>query len=288
MSGITSVVPVYNRGDLVGETLTAMFSQTLPPDEIIVVDDGSQAETLAILAGFGNRIRLIRQEHEGDFVARNKGLRAASTRLVAFYDSDDLWSPHFLAEMSKQWQDESELIACYSDFQILCKGIVSERSKFDDAPSGYWSGLRAQHGTGEVFDTSIVARVMNYQPFFPSCLIVSRDKFLDAGGWDEEVTGLPGGDFATVLRIANQPPVGVVRHPLVTIRKHDRNFSSNTEQMNLGDALVLEHVLRRRPELAPFADIIRRSVVRRRCNALESAFSRRDFSQTRKIFQLYR
>ncbi len=116
--------------------------------------------------------------------------------------------------------------------------------------------------------------------------MVPRVGFLSAGGWDERVSRIVGCDFATALRVAATPPLGVIRRPLVLIRKHPSNISADTEAMNLGDACLLEHVLHTRPELAPLADSIRSSIAQRRGQALDSAFSRRDFGAVRNIYRL--
>ena len=286
MAEISVVIPTYDRAGLIGETLQAVFAQTLPADEIIVVDDGSKDDTPAVLAHHGSRIRPIRIANSGELVARNTGLRAARGRLVAFCDSDDLWAPDFLATMAAQWRTEPGLVACYADFRTLQAGRLGERSKFDDAPRDFWNGLRFAGPQAGIFDFPIVDRLLSFQPFFPSCMMVCRTAFLDMGGWDEEVSRLVGCDFATTLRIAARPPLGVVRRPLVAIRKHASNFSGDTEAMNLGDARVLAHVLRTRPELAPLGEAIRGSMALRREAALDSAFSRRDFAAVRDIYGL--
>ena len=114
-------------------------------------------------------------------------------------------------------------------------------------------------------------------------MTVSRRSFIDAGGWDEGVSRILGCDFATALRVAMRPPLGVVRRPLVAIRKHAHNISGDTEKMNLGDADVLEYVLQTRPELASLEAAIQDSIASRRQAALDSAFSRRDFAAVREI-----
>jgi glycosyltransferase involved in cell wall biosynthesis len=286
MVKISVVIPTYNRAGLIGETLAAVFAQTLAPDEVIVVDDGSTDDTRSVLAGYGSRVRPLLVANGGELVARNTGLRAAAGDLVAFCDSDDLWMPDFLATMSAQWRAEPKLMACYSDHRILKDGALSARSKFADAPDAYWSGLRPAGSDAGVFDCPIVERLLAFQPLFPSCMMVSRATFLEAGGWDEGVSRVVGCDFATVLRVAARPPLGIVRRPLATIRKHAGNFSGDTERMNLGDARVLEHVLRTRPELAPLQDAIRNSVMLRRRDALDSAFSRSDLAAVREIYRL--
>jgi len=282
----TIVVPTYNRADLIGETLSALLAQTQPPAAIIVVDDGSTDATQNVLARYHPAITSIRIENSGELVARNTGLRASRTKLVAFCDSDDIWSPDCLQTLAAQFQTTPDLFACYANFRFLKDGLLSTETKFDTAPADFWQGL--QH-TGEhagIFTTPITERLLAFQPFFPSCMMVSREKFAASGGWDEGTSRLVGCDFATTLRVAANPPIGIVRRPLVAIRKHAQNFSADTEKMNLGDAEVLDHVLRTRPDLAPLGPQIRQSMALRRRNALDSAFSRRDFEAVRAIYAL--
>jgi len=278
------VVPAFNRAALIAETLDALLAQTEAPAEIIVVDDGSTDATPQVLAGFAGKIRVIRIENSGELVARNTGLHAARGDFVGFCDSDDIWAPDCLATLRAQFAHTPELLACYANFRVLRDGVVSEDTKFDAAPADFWSGLRPAGPYAGVFDICIVERLLKFQPFFPSCMMVAREKFLAAGGWDEGTSRLVGCDFATTLRVAAHPPIGVVHQPLVAIRKHAQNFSADTEKMNLGDANVLDHVLRTRPELARLEQQIRRSMAERRSAALDSAFSRRDFMAVREIY----
>jgi len=75
----------------VTRAISSALGQSLPPFEIIVVDDGSTDRTAEIAAGFGHRIRLLRQHHQGAAAARNAGIRAAQAPWIAFLDADDEW-----------------------------------------------------------------------------------------------------------------------------------------------------------------------------------------------------
>lgn len=280
---ISVVIPTYNRAALISETLEAVFGQSAPADEVIVVDDGSTDETPSVLARYRGRIRLIRTVNGGELVARNVGLRAARGRLVAFCDDDDLWERDFLLALSSQWRAGRPIMACYSDLRVLRGGALSERSKFDDAPHGFWSDLRATGTDAGVFDQSIAERLFAFQPFFPSCMMVDRTAFLALGGWEERV--VHSCDFATILLVALHP-VGVVRRALVKIRRHEGNFSGNFERMILGTASGLEYVSANRPELAHLSATIAEGIAWRRRAALDSAFSRRDFPAVREIARL--
>lgn len=284
--GISVIVPTFNRARYLPETLDAVLAQSRAPQEVIVVDDGSTDETSSILAAYGPHIRTIRIGNSGDLVARNIGLHAATGEFVAFCDSDDLWRPNFLAEMSALWAVEPQVKAAFSSFVLIRQVHWESASKFLGASAGFWEGLRRVGDGLAVFDRPIVERLLLFQPFFPSCLMARRDFFLDVGGWDDSVGRVVGGDFATALRLAEHAPFGIVERALVGIRKHDSNFSGDVQAMDLGDAKVLEHVLTTRPWLSGHAVHFRASIVQRRRAVLDTAFTRRDFAGVRAIYAL--
>ena len=286
MSGISVVIPTYNRASLIPETLASVLAQTRQADEIIVVDDGSKDNTREVLASYGSRVTVKTIPNSGDIVARNVGLKMAANDLVAFCDSDDLWREDFLETMAAQWRQEPALISCYANFRILRDGQLSADTKFDAAPAGFWDGLAGDVHTHGVFRFPIVERLLKFQPLFTSCMMVAKEPFLALGGWDEGASRMIGCDFATALRSAAAPPLGIVGAPLVFIRKHAANISGDTEKMNLGDAQVLDYVRRSRPELAPLEKEILLSMAERRAAGLDSAFSRRDFAAVRAIYAL--
>jgi glycosyltransferase involved in cell wall biosynthesis len=80
--------------DLIGETLDSILNQTRPPDEIIVVDDGSTDGSIDILKKFQPRVTLLTQENAGPAAARNRGFSASRGRFIQFFDSDDLCAPN--------------------------------------------------------------------------------------------------------------------------------------------------------------------------------------------------
>jgi glycosyltransferase involved in cell wall biosynthesis len=89
---ISTIIPCYNREDLIGETLRSILSQSAPPYEVIVIDDGSSDASRDVINSFGKDVRLICQSNHGAGAARNRGLQAASGDYVHFMDSDDLSS----------------------------------------------------------------------------------------------------------------------------------------------------------------------------------------------------
>ncbi|NLE01600.1 MAG: glycosyltransferase family 2 protein [Fibrobacter sp.] len=90
------VIPVYNRSTLIVETIDSVLKQSFNNYEIIIINDGSNDNTLQVLSQFNNKILLINQENQGAEIARNAGVKIASGEYVVFLDSDDILLPHAL------------------------------------------------------------------------------------------------------------------------------------------------------------------------------------------------
>jgi glycosyltransferase involved in cell wall biosynthesis len=94
---VSVVIPTYNYGRFISMAIDSALGQTLPPMEIIVVDDGSTDDTAEVCARYGGKIRYIRKENGGPSSARNAGIAAATGDLIALLDADDRWLPEKLA-----------------------------------------------------------------------------------------------------------------------------------------------------------------------------------------------
>jgi glycosyltransferase involved in cell wall biosynthesis len=90
-SSVSVIIPTYNRAYVVGEAIESVLRQTVPVDEIIVVDDGSTDDTAQVLRRFGHKITVISQPNLGVSAARNAGIQRAMADWITFLDSDDIW-----------------------------------------------------------------------------------------------------------------------------------------------------------------------------------------------------
>ena len=110
---ITAIIPVHNRAQSIQRAIDSILSQTLPPKEIIVVDDASTDGTKEILKNYGSRITpVFLPKNSGVSRARNEGIRHAKTEWIAFLDSDDQWERDKL-------KNQVEYIRKYPFYQIM-------------------------------------------------------------------------------------------------------------------------------------------------------------------------
>ncbi|MGP4714451.1 MULTISPECIES: glycosyltransferase family 2 protein [unclassified Psychrobacter] len=108
------IIPLYNKADYIFSTLESVLAQTCKNFEVIVVDDGSNDASLAVVQKITDpRLQVISQNNSGVSAARNKGIAIAKAKWVAFLDADDIWLPNHLEtllEVSKN-HPEAEMIA---------------------------------------------------------------------------------------------------------------------------------------------------------------------------------
>lgn len=102
------VVPLYNKRDTIGRSISSVIRQNRRPEELVIVDDGSTdgsafaaREALDVAESSGIDVKLVEQTNAGVSVARNMGANATSARYIAFLDADDEWRPNHLLEIER-------------------------------------------------------------------------------------------------------------------------------------------------------------------------------------------
>jgi len=109
---VSVVIPAYNAAWCVAKAIESVLVQEGADFEIIVVDDGSTDDTAAVLARYGDAIRVVRQRNQGLSAARNAGIRAAQGEFVAFLDADDWWLAGKLGQQLALMHTRPELGFC--------------------------------------------------------------------------------------------------------------------------------------------------------------------------------
>lgn len=110
---LSVIIPVYNAGALIDRCLDSVFSQQGEYHiEVICVDDGSTDNSVELIKGRAEQhIVLLQQENAGPAAARNKGMRVAKGRYMAYLDADDYWLPGFIEKTVSFLNSHTECIA---------------------------------------------------------------------------------------------------------------------------------------------------------------------------------
>jgi glycosyltransferase involved in cell wall biosynthesis len=157
---ISVILPLYNGAPYLSDCLNSIASQTRPPFEVIVVDDGSTDDGKGIVDQF-NSVRYFRIDHGGVAAARNFGLTQATGNWIAFIDQDDFWTPESL-ESRMSFGISSKIII--GKQQWFLDGLESlppwvKKHQVDDVLDGYLLGCALIHRDlfeqFSVFDTSL-------------------------------------------------------------------------------------------------------------------------------------
>jgi glycosyltransferase involved in cell wall biosynthesis len=212
---VAVVVPTYQYGHFVARAIDSALAQTRPPAEVVVVDDGSTDDTAAVVAGYGPPVRLLSQDNRGVAAARNAGIAASASPLLAFLDADDTWEPGKLAAQVARWTSEPDL------------GLV-HCGVYEVDADGAMTGSRLTGAEGRVAEDLLLLRG-------PGILgggsgpLVPRSVLDRVGGFDERLS--TSADWELWLRIAAEHAVGFVAEPLVRYTIHGGNMHRNLAAM---------------------------------------------------------
>jgi glycosyltransferase involved in cell wall biosynthesis len=194
-SAVSVVIPTRNRARLLVRALESVIDQLDPPDEILVVDDGSTDETAAVVERFPG-VRLIRMPPLGVSAARNRGVSIATSPFVAFLDSDDFWFPDHLERMkSAIVETGGNAVLYFSDLEL---------------PAGHGGGTawtEARFSARSPHEVSDDPRGWTDLPFHPMMIpasVVRRDAYLEVGGSAENLACR--GDTHLFFKLAGAGP----------------------------------------------------------------------------------
>jgi glycosyltransferase involved in cell wall biosynthesis len=167
---ITVLMPAYNTGKYIHEAISSVLQQTFTDFELLIINDGSTDNTLAVINTFTDaRIRVINQDNKGVANALNNGLNNARAPYIARFDADDVCYPNRL-------QVQYDFITAHSDYSI-----IGSACDYTDVNGEYvFTYQPAAYSNAEI-------QQLDYKicPFIHSGVFYKKDVVLNAGGYNE-------------------------------------------------------------------------------------------------------
>lgn len=231
---ITAVIPTYNSEKYIQGTIESLLHQTLPTDQIIVVDDGSSDCTIEKIKKIQENYPMINliqlSENTGAANARNVGVEHANSEWILFMDSDDIAHPTLAEEL-------------LSHLENLNKGYASVTYKL--AHSNY----RHMNEQGIIIDELYYGQQYNSEEALgyllvrntiatTSGVLIKRDAFQKIGGFQRQYRYSQ--DWDLWLRIAKNSGIAHVEKTLIDIRRHENNLSGNIKDMLKNEREILD------------------------------------------------
>jgi len=116
------VIPAYNAEATIGEAIESIRRQTILPQEIIVVDDGSTDDTVAVVRAMASNVTIVRQANRGPGAATTAGFRQVGTSFVATLDADDLWLSQKIERQAARIEAEPDLAGVFGLARLFVDG----------------------------------------------------------------------------------------------------------------------------------------------------------------------
>lgn len=226
---IEAVITSFNQGSMILEAVESLCAQTLLPQKIIIVDDGSTDEySIQVLKDVEQKsdlpipIMIYHQENGGVSAARNAGIKKAQSPMVLVLDGDDKLEPGYIEEVSRLLRDNPSMAAASS-----------------------W-----MHTFGAL-DSIVCPAGGNINPFLsrnccPATHILRRDVFEQCGGYDESMrSGFEDWDFfLSMIETSPEAWIGIVDKPLIQYRTApaSSNIKSMDKRLEIMRFMIEKHI----------------------------------------------
>jgi glycosyltransferase involved in cell wall biosynthesis len=218
---VACVIPTFDHADLLSDAITSALAQTRPPDEIVVVDDGSRDDPASVVAGFPG-VRLVRQENRGASAARNAGLRVVSSSYIVFLDADDLLLPLAIETGLAMARKHRACAFVYGGYRYVSRERVP---------------LGPDKFVGIDGDPHLALMRTNCIGMLGTVLF-RRDCLIAVGGFDEALRSCE--DYDLFLRLAREYAIVGHRDIIAEYRWHGQNTSARYAVMLSAALTVLD------------------------------------------------
>lgn len=160
---VSVIIAAFNAEPYLAAALQSVLTQTCPPTEVLVIDDGSSDNSASVAQAYAPWVQVFRQANRGPAAARNVGIRHSTGENLAFIDADDLWMPEKLARQMEILQGDS---ACEA---VLGKVVNFITPELNDEQCGLLASRAGLSGA-----------------FLVGAMLIRRSAFMRVGEFNEQ------------------------------------------------------------------------------------------------------
>jgi glycosyltransferase involved in cell wall biosynthesis len=235
---VSVIIPAFNCGRFLSETLESVFAQSFRDYEIVVVNDGSTDETEEVIRPYQSRLIYIVQPNKGLPAALNAGLKLAKGELIAILDADDIWHPDKLKEQVQLLDKHPQVGLCFTNYTTF-GGSEPTTSWFADHDALVWKypHRRVSDHNYLLTGPSVLLDLLTVQALPKPSSLMFRRKCIDRVGYfDESLTFIQ--DTQICLRIGKHFPFAFTDLCLLHRRIRENSLASIQSDRKY----VLEHI----------------------------------------------
>ena len=222
---ISVVIPTYNRVELLKRSIDSVINQTIKPSEIIIVDDGSNDGTEAMVKKKYDSLKLIKQKNKGASAARNSGIKASSGEWICFLDSDDEWK-------NDKLEKQITAVVNNSDYKFFHSNEIWIKN-------GKRINQKKKH---KKYGGDIFKKCLDMCRISPSSVLIDKNIFEEIGFFNENLVVCE--DYELWLRICDQYKVFFIDEPLIIkYGGHQDQLSYSIDSIECHRIKALEYLL---------------------------------------------
>jgi glycosyltransferase involved in cell wall biosynthesis len=230
---VSVVVPLFNKAAYVGRCVDSILGQTLRDVELIVVDDGSTDGGGEIVRAYDDqRVRVIAQGNAGPGAARNRGVREARAKYVAFLDADDEWASTYLERGVAALDARPEIATVSFGY------VEGPRKRSSEA---VWRRRGIRDGVLRLTPESSPMFAVHALICMSPCSTIARREIVERyGGFNASAVRTYGEDNELFLKILLNEPIAVYNEPLMYWHSEASELSRNTRGARLVEVFLQE------------------------------------------------
>ena len=240
---IDVIVPTYNGANYLRESLGSVAAQTRVPSTVIVVDDGSTDDTVAVARSLGATV--VSQPNRGIAEARNAGIRASRAPYLALLDADDRWHPERLEAQWRVVEARPDVALIASDYALwtgdrVSGSVLAGQRNFTAAPRTRLSAEAYLVSQEAMLEALAVRNFVLPSSMLLDRRIFDRDEvyYCPREHFAEGEDTYIGEDYEWILRALRVTPVAFVDRVLVDYRQSAGTLSARRGRIRYGDVVL--------------------------------------------------